>query len=154
MEKILVSACLLGVSCRYDGKSKPNERVLKLLEKDDIILIPVCPEILGGLPTPREGNELQNKASDIIKNKGKVKTKSGKDTTENFIKGAFETLRIAKLYNIKKAILKEKSPSCGVNFVYDGSFSKNLIKGEGVTAYLLKKNNIKAISENEIDKLF
>jgi len=135
----ICSACLLGVNCRWDGKNKPNEKILELSKKE--ILIPVCPEQLGGLPTPREPSEQKLE---------KVFTKSGKDVTKNFIKGAEEVLRIAKLLNIKEAILKQKSPSCGSGQIYDGTFSDNLIEGDGVTASLLKNNGIKVISEEEI----
>jgi uncharacterized protein YbbK (DUF523 family) len=109
------------------------------------ILIPVCPEILGGLPTPREPAEQKGK---------KVITKSGKDVTKYFEKGAKEVLKIAKILKIKKAILKQKSPSCGCGKIYDGTFSKRLIKGDGVTAKLLKKNGIEVFTEENIDSMF
>ncbi len=95
----ICSACLLGVICRYDGKSKPNKKVINLVGKE--ILIPVCPEQLGGLPTPREPSEQKGR---------KVFTKSGKDVTENFTKGAEQVLQLAKIFGIKKAILKQRSP--------------------------------------------
>lgn len=135
----LCSACLLGIRCRYDGKSKPNKRIIGLSRKE--ALIPVCPEQLGGLSTPRENSEIKGK---------RVITASGKDKTENMKKGAEETLKIAKLFNIKQAILKQKSPSCGCGKIYDGTFSGKIIKGDGVTAALLKKNKIKVISEEDI----
>lgn len=135
----LCSACLLGIRCRYDGKSKPDKKIIGLSEKE--ILIPVCPEQLGGLPTPRENSEIKRK---------RVITVSGKDKTENMKKGAEETLKIAKLFNIKQAILKQKSPSCGCGKIYDGTFSGKIIKGDGVTTALLKKNKIKVISEEDI----
>lgn len=135
----LCSACLLGVKCRYDNKSKPNEKVIKLSKKE--VLIPVCPEQLGGLPTPRENSERQGK---------RVITKSGKDETENFKKGAREVLKIAKLFNIKEAIFKQRSPSCGSGKIYNGAFSGKIIKGDGITTELLKKNGIKVISEEEL----
>lgn len=135
----LCSACLLGIRCRYDGKSKPDKRIIGLSRKE--ALIPVCPEQLGGLSTPRENSEIKGK---------RVITASGKDKTENMKKGAEETLKIAKLFNIKQAILKQKSPSCGCGKIYDGTFSGKIIKGDGVTAALLKKNKIKVISEEDI----
>lgn len=123
MEKILVSACLLGVNCKYNGKNNENENVKKLAEEYE--LIPICPEQLGGLPTPRVPSEIVE-IDGISNNKErKVINKEGIDVTETFIKGAEETLKIAKLYNIKKAILKSKSPSCGNRKVYDGSFSRD-----------------------------
>jgi len=141
-EKILVSACLLGINCKYDGSSNKNEKILKLAK--DFILIPVCPEIFGGLPIPREPAEKRGE---------RVITKSGKDITEYFKKGAKEVLKIAKILKIKKAIFKQKSPSCGCGKIYDGTFSKRLIKGNGITTELLKKNKIEVLSEEEIDKI-
>ncbi|MBA7654382.1 hypothetical protein ES703_62260 [subsurface metagenome] len=135
----LCSACLLGIKCRYDGKSKLNKKAIKLSKKE--ILIPVCPEQMGGLSTPREIAE---------KKKGKVITKSGKDVTLNFKKGAREVFKIAKLLGIKKAILKQRSSSCGCGKIYDGTFSGKFIKGDGVTAALLKRNKIKVITEEDL----
>ena len=119
----LCSACLLGVKCRYDGRDKRNDKVIELSKTET--LIPVCPEQLGGLPTPREPAESKD---------GSVFTKSGKDITDNFQRGAEEALKIVKLFNIKEAILKTKSPTCGYGQTYDGTFSGNLIEGNGVTA--------------------
>lgn len=121
------------------NQTKPNKRIIGLSRKE--ALIPVCPEQLGGLSTPRENSEIKGK---------RVITASGKDKTENMKKGAEETLKIAKLFNIKQAILKQKSPSCGCGKIYDGTFSGKIIKGDGVTAALLKKNKIKVISEEDI----
>lgn len=138
-ELILVSACLLGINCRYDGKNKFSRKVYQLRKK--AILIPVCPEQLAGLSTPR----------DPVEKKGRrLINQSGQDFTKIYQKGAKEVLKIVKLLKIKKAILKEKSPSCGVNWIYDGSFSKKLIKGQGVLTSLLKKNQVKVKSEEEI----
>ena len=135
----LCSACLLGINCRYDGKNKLNKKVLRLTKKE--ILIPVCPEIFGGLPTPREPAEQRGKT---------VITKTGKDVTEYFKKGAKEVLKIAKLFNAKEAILKQESPSCGSGKIFDGTFSGKIIKGNGVTTSLLKKNKIKVLSEEDL----
>jgi len=135
----ICSACLLGIKCRYDGKSKPNDKVIRLLKKE--VLIPVCPEQLAGLSTPREASE---------KKGNKVITKSGKNVTDNFIKGAEQVLKLTKLFNIKEAILKQKSPSCGCGKVYDGNFSNTLVEGDGVTASLLKKNKVKVITEEDL----
>lgn len=135
----ICSACLLGLRCRYDGKSKPNQKVIDLTKKE--ILIPVCPEQLGGLPTPREKSEIRN---------GHVITQSGKDVTFNFKKGAEEVLKLTKILKIKEAILKQKSPSCGSGKIYDGSFTDKLIKGDGITTALLKKHNIKVITEEDL----
>lgn len=135
----LCSACLLGIKCRYDGKGKADKKVIRLSKKET--LIPICPEQLGGLSTPREPSERRGK---------KVITKSGKDVTEDFERGAKEVLRLAKLFEIEEAILKQRSPSCGSGQIYDGTFSGRIIKGEGVTATLLKKNRIKVISEEDL----
>jgi len=140
MAKIKIcSACLLGIACRYDGKIKPNEKVINLAKKE--ILIPVYPEQLGGLSTPREGVELKGKMA---------VTKSGKDVTKNFTKGAKQVLHIAKTLGIKHAILKQRSPSCGCGQIYDGTFSGKIIKGDGITTALLKKDGIKIISEEDL----
>lgn len=135
----LCSACLLGIKCRYDGKDNLNERVIELAKREK--LIPVCPEQLGGLPTPREPAEIQG---------NRVVTYSGKDVTEYFERGAKKVLKIAKLLGIKEAILKQKSPSCGSGKIYDGTFSGRIIEGDGITARLLKKNGIRVISEEEL----
>jgi uncharacterized protein YbbK (DUF523 family) len=135
----LCSACLLGINCKYNAGNNRNDKILELAKKD--ILIPVCPEQLGGLSTPRTPSEIKS---------GKVITKDGKDITDAFVKGAEETLKIAKLFGIKEAILQQKSPSCGCGKIYDGSFSGKLIDGDGITTALLKKNKIKVISSEEL----
>jgi len=135
----LCSACLLGIKCRYNGKGKANKKVIELAKQK--VLLPVCPEQLGGLATPREPAERRGK---------RVIAKSGKDVTDNFIRGAEQILKLANLLGIKEAILKQKSPSCGSGKIYDGTFSNNLIKGDGVTAALLKKNKIKVITEEDL----
>lgn len=139
---ILVSACLLGVRCRYDGASKPNEAVLRLMEQHT--LIPVCPEQLGGLATPRPPAERQGDA---------VRTRSGTDVTEQYRRGAEEALRLCRLYGCEAAVLKEKSPSCGAGAVYDGTFSGTLIEGDGVTAELLASCGIPVYGESQVEKL-
>ena len=148
----LISACLCGVNCKYNGLNNLNERCLELLRKGEALL--VCPEQLGGLKTPRIPSEILGSAEKIIEFKeGKVISKEGTDVTKEFLKGAEEALKIVKEANIKKAILKEGSPSCGSNFVYDGSFTGNKIKGKGITAYLLEKEGIEIISETELNNL-
>jgi len=135
----IVSACLAGINCRYDGNSKPNEKVIELVKQGKAIL--VCPEQLAGLTTPRTPAEEKNE---------KIITKDGKDLTKEFQKGAQEALKIVKLSNCKEAILKAKSPSCGCGKVYDGSFTGKLISGDGVFTKLLKENNIKVITEEDL----
>ena len=142
MENILVSACLLGVSCRYDGKSKPNENVIAL--KDRYNIIPVCPEIMGGLPTPRTASEIQG---------CQVVMGDGTNVTKEYRKGAEEVLKLCRLFGCKRAVLKEKSPSCGCGKVYNGTFSGKLIDGNGITAKLLMENGIEVFGETGIMNL-
>ena len=142
---ILVSACLLGVCCRYDGRGNPNGAVLALLNRDDVTLIPVCPEQLGGLPTPRVPSERHD---------GSVINRAGEDVTAQFNLGAEEALKIARLYHCRTAILKERSPSCGCGKVYDGTFSGSLTEGNGVTAELLRREGIEVYGESRVSKLF
>lgn len=142
-ETILVSACLLGANCRYDGNNGKNEDVLELL--DGYHLVPVCPEQLGGMETPRFASERRGPKTVI--------NQSGQDVTAFFIKGAEETLKLAEIFDCKKAILKERSPSCGHGMIYDGTFTGNKIPGSGVTAALLEKNGIEVIGESKIHSL-
>lgn len=146
----LCSACLLGVKCRYDGQSKPDDKVIELSRTET--LIPVCPEQLGGLTTPRQGAEIQGGVgSDVLNGTAKIQDQYGKDVTAEFIAGAEEVLKLAKLFNITEAILKQKSPSCGCGRIYDGTFSRTMIDGDGVTAALLKKNGINVITEEDLN---
>ena len=132
----------MGINCRYNGKSETMKELDSL--KDKYNLIPVCPEIYGGLKTPRNPAEIVN---------DRVLTKENEDVTDNYRKGAEESLKLAKFYECKYAILKERSPSCGYGKIYDGTFSKSLIDGNGVTADLLSKNGVKIIGESNIEKL-
>lgn len=141
-QPILVSACLLGVCCRYDGASKPNPAVCGL--RDRYVLLPVCPEVDGGLSTPRTPSE---RVGD------RVLMRDGKDVTENYAAGAEAALERAKTFGCTMAILKARSPSCGKGEIYDGSFSGNLTSRDGVAAELLQKNGIQVFTEDEIDKL-
>lgn len=142
MMKLLVSACLLGENCKYNGSNNMNKDVIALRDKFEFI--PVCPEHFGGLTAPREPAEIKN---------SRVVTKSGEDVTDAFADGAEKTLYIAQECNAPAALLKENSPSCGCGKVYDGTFSKKLICGNGITAQLLLDNYIQVFGENEIDKL-
>ncbi len=140
--KILVSACLLGTPCRYDAKSKPDACVIALSKKHE--LIPVCAEVLGGLPTPRIPSEIMG---------DKVINREGVDVTDEYHKGAQRVLDIAIENGCKIAILKSKSPSCGRDEIYDGSFTRTLTQGNGICAGLLMKNGITILNEKEIDKI-
>lgn len=142
-KNILVSACLLGESCRYDGKSKPCERVMAL--KDTYNLIPICPEVMGGLPTPRVPSEICGE---------RVLMKDGRDVTENYNRGAQKALEIARQNACTVAILKEKSPSCGSGLIHNGLFDGGLVDGDGITTRLLKNEGIRVLGESEITEDF
>lgn len=143
-EKVLISACLAGINCKFNGENNLLDRgVLDEISKKYHLLF-VCPEVFGGLSTPREPAEMKG---------GLVVTKTAKDVSENFKFGAEICLKIAKLNGCKKAILKARSPSCGSGQIYDGSFTKKLILGDGVAAKLLKENGILVFSEDEIGRL-
>ncbi|MDY3014114.1 MAG: DUF523 domain-containing protein [Evtepia sp.] len=140
--RILVSACLMGVGCRYDGNSNLLPQLEELMKKHTCI--PVCAELFGGLPTPRiPAERLGNR----------VVTKDGRDVTDAFVRGTAEVLRLADLYGCKAALLKERSPSCGSGQIYDGTFSHTLTEGDGLTAQLLKKKGIKVYGESQIGEL-
>lgn len=132
----------MGVACRYDGKGKLHEQISELMDK--FHLIPICPEIMGGLPTPRLPAEI------IGEN---VVNREGVDVTHEFELGAQKVLDLAKLYQCKYAILKEKSPSCGYGKIYDGSFSGQLIEGNGILSKLLIAHGIQVFGESKIDHL-
>ncbi len=139
---ILVSACLLGINCRYDGSGTADDKVMQLLEKHHCI--PICPEQMGGLSTPRLPAELQG---------NQVKTVCGEDVTQAFINGAEEVAKLATLFKCTYAILKERSPSCGYGQVYDGSFSGQLIEGSGLTAKRLEAMGLTILGETKVDAL-
>lgn len=147
--KVLVSACLAGINCRYDGGHKVNKKIKKMVEDGKAVCI--CPEQLGGLDTPRKPSEIKDSSGkEVLAGRAKVIRQDGRDLTDCFINGARQALAIAKKYNIKKAILKSKSAACGKGKIYDGSFSNRLIKANGVTCQLLLDNNIKVITEKDI----
>ena len=142
MEKVLISACLIGENTKYNGGNSFIKSVEKLYPLCDLIII--CPEVMSGLKTPRSPSEIKN---------GKVINKANKDVTSFFKSGASLITYIAEQNNVKYAVLKENSPSCGVHHIYDGTFSNNLIKGNGITTQELIKKGIQVFSEKEIDKL-
>jgi len=146
----LISACLLGIRCVWSGDDKyKNQRAIELSKVE--ALIPVCPEQLGGLSTPRVPQEIQGgTGDDVLDNKSGVVNKDGEDVTREFIKGAEETLKIARQLNVKEFIAKSESPSCGCGQIYDGTFSGKLIDGDGVTAALLRRNGIRIIPEEDL----
>lgn len=140
--RILVSACLLGLRVRYDGQSRPNEAVIRLKEKNE--LIPVCAEVFGGLPTPRVPAE---RVGD------RVVTRDGRDVTAEYVRGAEQVAYLARLYGCTYAILKEKSPSCGKGMIYDGTHTGTLIEGDGVLAELLAGMGVTVLGESEVGQL-
>lgn len=142
--KLLVSACLLGVNCRYNAEPKalPDDLLSRLLERHTVV--PVCPEQLGGLTTPREPSERQG---------ARVVMRSGRDVTAAYARGAQEALRLARQFGCTAAVLKERSPSCGHGEIYDGTFTGTRTSGDGVTAALLLENGIAVYGESEIDQL-
>lgn len=147
---ILVSGCLCGINCKYNGGNNLNEEIRKLLMSGKAI--PVCPEQLGGQETPRPPHEIINgTGSDVLEGKAIVGGQDGEDVTDKFIKGAEETLRIAKECDAKVAILKARSPSCGLGSIYNGSFDGSKRDGNGVTAELLIKNGIKVYTEENFN---
>ena len=139
---ILVSACLLGVNCRYSGKGELCQELQKLMKEHH--MIPVCPEQLGGLATPRTPAE---------RVKDRVVTQMGEDVTAQYEKGARETAGLAELFGCRCAVLKERSPSCGSGRIYDGTFSRQLVSGDGTAAALLKERGVRIFGETEIEKL-
>ncbi|MBR6184717.1 MAG: DUF523 domain-containing protein [Clostridia bacterium] len=138
--RLLVSACLLGLCCRYDGGSKPCPAVIAFADKNEIV--PVCPEQLGGLPTPRPPAEIQKN--------GRVMNREGQDVTAAYEKGAEEALRLCRMLHCEGAVLKARSPSCGCENVYDGSFSGVLIPGQGIAAQRLAAAGIPLWSEENL----
>ncbi len=139
-EKVLVSACLLGQCCAYDGQHRKSEAVLRLAERYE--LIPICPEREGGLPTPRVPSERIS---------SRVCSRDGADVTAAYERGALEALSLALSSKVAFAVLKSKSPSCGKGEIYDGSFTHRLIPGNGVTAELLLSNSVPVYTEKEIE---
>ena len=144
MEKVLVSACLLGQPVRYDGQSRPCRAVQGLAERFE--LVPVCPECLGGLPIPRTPSEIDMHGGEL-----RVMSCDGEDRTEAFLKGAAECVSIAQREGCAVAILKAKSPSCGCGRVYDGSFTGTLVSGNGVTTRALLGVGVRVICENDVE---
>lgn len=142
---ILVSACLAGLNCKYNGKNNYNEKIFNLVKMGKAI--PICPEQLGGLTTPRKPSEIK-----YINGKKRVINIDGVDVTEEYEKGAKEVLELAKKLNVTKVILKDRSPACGKGKIYDGTFTSNLVNGNGILTDLLLENNIDVISLEEYIK--
>ena len=148
MDHILVSACLCGKDCKWDGGNNKNQKLLDYMEsmRGKAEFYEVCPEQMGGLSTPRPASEIRAEDRCVVNTEGH-------DVTEEFERGAELALKVAKKYGCTLAILKERSPSCGCHGIYDGTFSKKIVDGMGKTAELLKANGIKVIGESEIEIL-
>lgn len=144
MEHLLISACLLGFECKYSGGSNALDAAALAALRERFRLIPVCPESAGGLPTPRAPSERQGE---------KVVSKLGQDVTGEYRKGADTALYLARRYGCTRALLKERSPSCGSGAIYDGSFTSTLIPGDGVAAQALKAAGITVLGEKDIEKI-
>ena len=142
--KILVSACLLGVACKYSGGDNVCPALLNAVQHSGHTFIPICPEVYGGLPTPRQPSERRD---------GGIFMKDGTDVTAQYARGAREALKIADALGARYAVLKERSPSCGSSEIYDGTFTGTRVFGDGVTAELLKKNDIAVYGESRIGEL-
>lgn len=145
---MLISACLLGARCRYDGASKPNEVARRLFAAHRDRMVPVCPELLGGLPQPRTASEIDTAREEL-----RVVGAAGEDRTDAFLRGAQACRYIAEEANCRIAIMKAKSPSCGSGRIYDGSFTGTLVPGDGVAAALLKQIGITVIDERRLVQL-
>ena len=142
----IVSACLLGINCRYDGGNALDVRLVEAVRRGDIVPIPVCPEQLSGMPTPRSRCEIVGgDGFDVLNGKARVLDEHGRDVTDFFVRGAREVLKIAELVGAKVAIMKDFSPSCGCGEIYDGSFTGKRRKGFGVTSALLKLSGLKVM---------
>lgn len=140
--KIAVSACLLGENCKYNGGNNYNEKVMEFVKGHEVIGI--CPELLGGLPVPREPAEIVD---------GIVRTKDGASVNEEFRHGAEAAMNIIEENDIELVILQSRSPSCGAKKIYDGTFLGNLIVGQGVFAQMLAKRNYKTVDVSDLDKI-
>ncbi len=146
----IVSACLLGINCRYDGGNVADKELIEVVKAGKVVPIPVCPEQLSGLPTPRKTCEIVGgDGFDVLNGKARVLTKDGEDLTEKFVRGAKEVVKIARLVKADVAIMRNFSPSCGCGLIYDGSFSGKRREGFGVTSALLVQNGFKVVSVEE-----
>ncbi|MEW6524551.1 MAG: DUF523 domain-containing protein [Bacillota bacterium] len=149
---ILISACLAGCKCRYDGRSNPHLVAIQLVEQG--LALPVCPEQLGGLKTPRPPAEIAGgHGGDVLDQKARVVNKDGTDVTWEFVRGAWECLRLAKLTRAKLAVLKSQSPSCSVEEVHDGTFSGQVRPGPGVTTALLQQHGFEVLDETDLEQV-
>nr|WP_154896895.1 DUF523 domain-containing protein [Paenibacillus xylanexedens] len=146
--KYLVSSCLAGVACRYNGTASLDEKIQELVAQEQAMM--VCPELLGGFSTPREPAEIiGGTGKDVLAGTAQVIERGGRDVTDLYIKGAYQTLEWAKRLDVTCVVLKEFSPSCGTQAIYDGNFANHKVQGEGVTLALLRHEGYEVISEIE-----
>ncbi|WP_416292407.1 DUF523 domain-containing protein [Paenibacillus illinoisensis] len=151
--KYLVSSCLAGVACRYNGTASLDEKIQELVAQEQAMM--VCPELLGGFSTPREPAEIVGgTGKDVLAGTAQVMERGGRDVTDLYIKGAYQTLEWAKKLDVTCIVLKEFSPSCGTQAIYDGRFANHKVQGEGVTSALLRQEGYEVISEIEFMKQF
>lgn len=152
MERILVSACLMGRAVRFDGRAKPTDHEIFLRWREEGRLIPFCPEVVGGLPVPRPPAEIEGGrgARAVLEGRARIRTTEGRDVTAFFLAGARAALRAAREQGVRLAVLKENSPSCGVHRVFDGSFTGTRAPGAGLTTLLLRDHGIDVFSEDEL----
>ncbi len=158
MKKILISSCLLGQPVRYNGGSEVLDNDIVRSWRSLGVLVAICPEVAGGLPTPRQPAEIvlepstmEGTGDAVLIGQGKIKTAVKQDVTKEFLSGAQKTLEMAQSHQVVMAIMTERSPSCGSSKVYDGSFSRQLVAGMGVTVALLRSNGIKVFSQNQLE---
>ncbi|RNB80098.1 DUF523 domain-containing protein [Brevibacillus fluminis] len=146
---ILVSSCLAGVECRYNGSHSLQEKIEALVAAKQAVM--ACPELLGGFSTPREPAEIQGgNGEDVLDGKARILERSGRDVTELYLEGAYKTLEMARQIGASSVVLKENSPSCGSSFIYDGQFANRRKSGEGVTAALLRREGFRVLNEQEL----
>ncbi|MCG7386465.1 DUF523 domain-containing protein [Paenibacillus sp. ACRRY] len=146
--RYLVSSCLAGIACRYNGTASLDEKIQELVAQEQAMM--VCPELLGGFSTPREPAEIiGGTGKDVLAGTAQVIERGGRDVTDLYIKGAYQTLEWAKKLDVTCIVLKEFSPSCGTHAIYDGNFANHKVQGEGVTSALLRQEGYEVISENE-----
>ncbi|AAZ55249.1 DUF523 domain-containing protein [Thermobifida fusca] len=152
MERILVSACLLGRAVRFDGRAKTINHEIVARWRDEGRLVPFCPEVVGGLPVPRPPAEIEGAqgARAVLAGQARIRTRDGRDVTAFFLHGAQAALRAAQEHGVRLAVLKEKSPSCGVHQVFDGSFTGTTVPGMGLTTLLLRDHGIDVFTEHEL----
>lgn len=147
---ILISSCLFGIPCRYDGTCSNIAEVKGLARRE---MVPVCPEVLGGLPVPRPPAEIQGGTGlDVLSGSARIVNVTGADVTEAYVKGAFLALSVGLLSGCRKAILKARSPACGLGWIYDGTFSRTLRRGDGVLASLLRAYGFSIFTETDARK--